>query len=404
MAPNEHTYLDSQEVLVMLHLAGYPHGNNDVIRYPGTGDRHDDATAGKATSALYAIRTAISGIEIEGLKFDASKIDGKQRECVKALDRFTEKDLDSKPIKGFFDLKGIMNHVGNTEKSARDIVIDGLAVIATNPLRQGFTLRLSEMVQLISREAFQMYLDSFMDDTLRNGTETDYYTFNIHRKRGFALIRERFDAFGQILILKEADFDRHFRFVEFVAAMHERHYLKIIDVSPFGKRDITFKVHIMKKLLDEETTNRAGKPTVKEIQTLDIPKGTHWEDIELKFANERDIEIYVLRKRFRKTNDEELGCCNRKTRRPDKQWEFFRSLSYNGSFNLTGRSIDDKERRKKQKEILSARLREAFGIEEEPISYDDLKKEYQTRFKILPEPDLRGNGELYLRNNRRSFE
>jgi hypothetical protein len=62
-------HLDLQEMLVLLHLAGYPDDNEGIVQHPGTGDRHDDANVMKA---------------------------------IEDLNRFQKRDDEREPIKCFF--------------------------------------------------------------------------------------------------------------------------------------------------------------------------------------------------------------------------------------------------------------------------------------------------------------
>ena len=49
----------------------------------------------------------------------------------------------------------------------------------------------------------------------------------------------------------------------------------------------------------------------------------------------------------------------------------------------------------KLKEKLSDKLQEIFGISDEPFSDYEKNQYYQTKFKLTPEPILRGDGEPY---------
>lgn len=150
------------------------------------------------------------------------------------------------------------------------------------------------------------------------------------------------------------------------------------------------------------------KKDAKEIEKIEIPEGIKWENIEIRFSSPYDVEIFVKGIREFKTDYRKMGFANKrsKDKNPDRQWEFLRKLSIwddkmtlpeikNYSGNARDGRIRENETMKTQKKLLSKHLQILFGIEDDPFyKYQD-QGCYKPRFKVSPEPDLRGNGNLY---------
>ena len=153
-------------------------------------------------------------------------------------------------------------------------------------------------------------------------------------------------------------------------------------------------------MIDEEKRQKKdGQNTGQVIRPLNIPYGTVWEDIEIRFKNEYDIEILVRGKFFINTNNEDLGFFDSrsKNKKPNSQWTLLRGISFGNGILDMSRCVNelDRERIRKRKEKLSKQLKFCFGISEhDPFDIQNDKNGYISKFKIRPEPVLRGNGEI----------
>jgi len=155
----------------------------------------------------------------------------------------------------------------------------------------------------------------------------------------------------------------------------------------------------------EKTNNNALIP-------FKLPPNTIWEDIELDFENEYDVDIYIKGKFFKKSNNEKMGFfkSGTKDKKPDIQWHFLfllsvvkemnereatkdkMSLSLGKRFNkkISGNNCEQ------IKSKLSKKLQEDFGMSDEPFyPYKD-HGYYKPKFKLKPIPTLRGSGEPYM--------
>jgi hypothetical protein len=113
------------------------------------------------------------------------------------------------------------------------------------------------------------------------------------------------------------------------------------------------------------------------------PKGTIWENINIRFVDGHTVTIRVGDQAGR-FNYTQMGMANKKNTKFTKQWELF-MLFAKGKGRLDWSSSDAHFRWKKQKEQLSKRLSEFFHLEDDPIRWEKNEKAYRCRFRILPE-------------------
>jgi len=137
----------------------------------------------------------------------------------------------------------------------------------------------------------------------------------------------------------------------------------------------------------------------KKIKMIKLPSGTKWEDITIRFLNPYDIKIFVKNKIHSEINNEDMGCflLNKKDKEADLQWKFLKELSVSeGECDLQSKgSVHEKDKYKQYKRKLSLRLKKLFDTNEDPFYRYKDKNIYKTKFKIEPEPNLRGDGEIY---------
>jgi hypothetical protein len=75
---------------------------------------------------------------------------------------------------------------------------------------------------------------------------------------------------------------------------------------------------------------------------------------------------------------------DRRSKKPDRQWEFLRSLADEPHGILTWDSSDAHRKNRAYRDKLSKRLREFFGLEDDPIPYDLKEKGWRWKFTIRP--------------------
>ncbi|MBP6859093.1 MAG: hypothetical protein KBC69_00505 [Candidatus Magasanikbacteria bacterium] len=153
---------------------------------------------------------------------------------------------------------------------------------------------------------------------------------------------------------------------------------------------------IIAKLSEYEILNpkdRTAKEPDKDLEILGLNKDTAWEDIQINFINEFEVRINHRENNYITTH-EKLGFADKRQKDKtvaDGGWELLQVLSIqNGVFELGNISNQELERRKKQKQRLSAGLKNYFGITGDPfLRVNKEKRQYKIKIKLLPDPEFR---------------
>lgn len=186
---------------------------------------------------------------------------------------------------------------------------------------------------------------------------------------------------------------------------HNESYEYILQTP---KREATAEeiAEIVMQKIDERISGKKLKSALTP-PCIEMPNTASWEELEIKFINQFDVEIFHNGEFQKKANYEELGFGrqNTKDNLPNKQWEFLRQLAIiyetgtiqptieNLKFTLKN-IIKSKDDCMKTKEHLGKSLKKAFGIRDNPFYKYDPDKGYKIKFKLKPETILRGDGEL----------
>jgi hypothetical protein len=137
-----------------------------------------------------------------------------------------------------------------------------------------------------------------------------------------------------------------------------------------------------------------------------LPDGARWDYLECRFKDGHTLSVFYKGKQIGNFDHADLGFARRNTKdgKPDKQWQLLQQLSifYESDTglkptvaNLIEHPAKNKESCHKIKQSLANKLKSAFGIADSPfLRYDDYLG-YRIRFKLRPEPGLRGDGELF---------
>ncbi|MFC1467826.1 hypothetical protein ACFLQY_03955 [Verrucomicrobiota bacterium] len=118
------------------------------------------------------------------------------------------------------------------------------------------------------------------------------------------------------------------------------------------------------------------------------PAGTTWEDIKIQFRDNHTVTVWARDETHRYTYGE-MGMMSKKDKMPTKQWRWLLEFAdSHGNINWENKSSE--HRLKKQKQLLSKRLRKFFHLKGDPIYWDKTAGAYCCRFQILPEGAVDG--------------
>lgn len=195
---------------------------------------------------------------------------------------------------------------------------------------------------------------------------------------------------------------------------------KEIFISPKYNNSFFLDTALIEKIAEKTTekifekikeSSQQNKIIKTKIIPIKLPEKSIWEDIEIRFKNQYDIEVYLKGKFLKTSNYEELGFfrSNTKDNDPDKQWGLLRLLAiiYNNKKIAKATLSELAQSLKitpnatmKIKENLAKKLQKAFGLTQNPFYEYKEKGEYQTCFTLKPESELRGSGELFITKTR----
>jgi len=159
-----------------------------------------------------------------------------------------------------------------------------------------------------------------------------------------------------------------------------------------------------------QTAKQSKPKTKKDVlfteAVVKLPPNTKWQDLTISFQSSQDIEVKYGDTSIGKYSHEDLGFAqaNTEANKPDRCWGLLAVLAVAG--NYEPKMVMNKDHLmkvcnaakpnavEKQKSDLSKGLRAAFGIQDEPFEKYSHETGYQPKFTLLPEKELRGNGEL----------
>lgn len=140
--------------------------------------------------------------------------------------------------------------------------------------------------------------------------------------------------------------------------------------------DIRIKVAAL-HYLREKLSNK------RRLATLPLPPGTTWEAITIKFLDGHTVKITVAGE-VHKRDFTEMGFRDERTMNPNKQWELLRDIADDhGQIDWNSPKASPAVRSRKKS--LADKLREYFGIDEDPFNDYRQEKAYRIRLTLVPE-------------------
>lgn len=178
----------------------------------------------------------------------------------------------------------------------------------------------------------------------------------------------------------------------------------------YGTTETTIEeVGLVPKVAVQVKKPRTKKDVLFSEPKVKLPTGAKWSDITIAFKNSQDVEVRYRDTSMGKFSHEQLGFArgNTETNSPNKLWLLLEMLAVAEEFESDKKIVMTTEHLmsvfkakrpnviEKQKSSLALSLRMAFGIQEEPFELYTHELGYRPKFKLRPEPQMRGNGELH---------
>jgi len=116
-----------------------------------------------------------------------------------------------------------------------------------------------------------------------------------------------------------------------------------------------------------------------------LPPNISWNDIVIKFLDGHNIQI-VAGKQVYKANYKEMGFDDSRQLKPNLQWSLLKTLSENNG-GISWKEGNAKNNVKKQKQLLSTKLKNYFNIESKPFYSYKKQLGYQIKITLVPESE-----------------
>lgn len=165
---------------------------------------------------------------------------------------------------------------------------------------------------------------------------------------------------------------------------------EIVTVNKAEEKSFTKKeMEEVVKLAIAETLEKARNQEININATkrfpYKLPPNVSWGDIIIKFLDGHNIQI-VAGKQIYKADYKEMGLDDSRQLQPNSQWALLRILSrQNGGLSWKESNANNKV--KKQKQLLSTRLKEYFNINDDPFFKYNKKIGYQIKITLVPESE-----------------
>lgn len=147
-----------------------------------------------------------------------------------------------------------------------------------------------------------------------------------------------------------------------------------------------------KRFLNPKTAYASYR--IGKVIPVELPEGTKWEHITIKFLNGNDVKITLANdSRFQHiATYNEMGFRNDKSKVPNEQWRLFLALAQGGgsiSWNtVSNLPVKMMNNLKSQKKLLSKGLKAYFQLTDDPFFLYNTENGYKLRMTLIPEnPD-----------------
>lgn len=163
----------------------------------------------------------------------------------------------------------------------------------------------------------------------------------------------------------------------------ESYLIKPIEPK-FSQFCVEYEEKIEQKLREKIVFQKAKD---KKIELPHFPKNIKWHDISIQFLNNEEVVLHIKNKLLQ-TTYEAMGFQDEKNKTPNKQWELLlllsikgNGLSWRNNYDLTLQKINSV---KKQKQLLSEKLKMYFQINEDPFYLYTKEDGYRIKIRLIP--------------------
>lgn len=162
-----------------------------------------------------------------------------------------------------------------------------------------------------------------------------------------------------------------------------------IEEKSFTKKEMEEVV----KLAIAETLEKVRSQEINTNATkkfpYKLPTSISWNDIIIKFLDGHNIQI-AAGKHVYTANYKEMGFDDSRQLKPNLQWALLKALSENNG-GISWKEGNAKNNVKKQKQLLSTKLKNYFNIESEPFYSYKKQLGYQIKITLVPESESINN-------------
>ena len=113
------------------------------------------------------------------------------------------------------------------------------------------------------------------------------------------------------------------------------------------------------------------------------PPGACWEDVSVRFITQHQVHIRA-REETGVYEHTQMGMANLRNGQPTKQWELLQTFA-EARGELTWQDAGADNKNQKRRELLGRRLRNFFGIDDDPFEILPSQTGWRARFTIIPE-------------------
>lgn len=158
-----------------------------------------------------------------------------------------------------------------------------------------------------------------------------------------------------------------------------------VEEKSFTKKEMEEVVKLAIAETLEKIKNQEINANATKKFPYKLPPNISWGDIVIKFLDGHNIQI-VAGKHVYTANYKEMGLDDSRQLKPNLQWALLKALSENNG-GISWKEGNAKNNVKKQKQLLSNKLKNYFNIESEPFHPYKKKLGYQIKVTLVPESD-----------------